>query len=324
MVLRRGDGQATVEHGCADLAGGQPATLRTVFRVASITKPILSLVAMRLATDGVLALGRPVHELVPECAQQPWYQTADPLDVMQLLSHQSGLLGAEDGKWGDPRDWPTHTLAGLGDARTGPRRRFAYSNIGFALGVLAIARAAAAPIEELVAAYVIDPLQLRHTGFLHAAGALTPCPGYTRVEGGFDPDPAKAEHSRGRGYRAVTGGMYSTADDLASLLVALWTEKLLPRDAVAEWMRPRVEAPGSAKHDAWGVGIALKRTSAESVATHGGDFQGYLARIAFQPDRKVAAVLLRNYSEPDTNIGASVVELACQLSDASPAAATAS
>ena len=35
-------------------------------------------------------------------------------------------------------------------------------------------------------------------------------------------------------------------------------------------------------------------------------------------------MLLRNYSEPDTNIGASVVELACQLSDASPAAATAS
>ena len=166
VVLRRGDGQATVEHGCADLAGGQPATLRTVFRVASITKPILSLVAMRLATDGVLALGRPVHELVPECAQQPWYQTADPLDVMQLLSHQSGLLGAEDGKWGDPPR--------LADPYArGPRRCSDRATPSIRLlqhrlrpGVLAIARAAAAPIEELVAAYVIDPLQLRHTGFL--------------------------------------------------------------------------------------------------------------------------------------------------------------
>ena len=63
----------------------------TVFRVASITKPILSLVAMRLATDGVLALGRPVHVLLRNYSEP---DTNIGASVIELACQLSGASPA--------------------------------------------------------------------------------------------------------------------------------------------------------------------------------------------------------------------------------------
>ncbi len=81
------DGAVTAEgFGLADVENDVPVTPATVFRLASISKPVTAVIAMRLAARGELDLDRPVHEFVPEFPEKRW-----PVTTRQLLAHLGGV-----------------------------------------------------------------------------------------------------------------------------------------------------------------------------------------------------------------------------------------
>jgi CubicO group peptidase (beta-lactamase class C family) len=57
--------------GVRDLATGAPMTRDTLFRIASLTKPMAAVAAMTLVEDGTLALDEPVDRWLPELAGRP-------------------------------------------------------------------------------------------------------------------------------------------------------------------------------------------------------------------------------------------------------------
>ncbi|MET0308119.1 MAG: serine hydrolase domain-containing protein [Sphingomonas sp.] len=83
--------------------GGAPVDETTLFRIASMTKPVTSLAFMMLVEEGKVALDTPVHHVLPELKGVGVYAggggdapfqirpTAVPMRMVDLLRHTSGL-----------------------------------------------------------------------------------------------------------------------------------------------------------------------------------------------------------------------------------------
>ncbi|MGK6319973.1 serine hydrolase domain-containing protein [Sphingomonas sp. DT-204] len=83
--------------------GGPPIDETSLFRIASMTKPITSIALMMLVEEGKVALDTPVHHVLPEFKGIGVYDgggagvpfvtrpTAEPMRVVDLLRHTSGL-----------------------------------------------------------------------------------------------------------------------------------------------------------------------------------------------------------------------------------------
>lgn len=88
IVYRRAAGEADVEN-------GRPMSEDTIFRLTSLSKPIVTAAAMRLVEMGLLDLDSPVTDWLPDF--QPAYNgTAPVITLRQLLSHTSGIGYAAD------------------------------------------------------------------------------------------------------------------------------------------------------------------------------------------------------------------------------------
>jgi len=157
--------------GYADHAGKRPVTPDTVFVAASLSKPIASWVAMRLAAQGRVQLDRPVADVL-----SPWPLARNQFDYRQitirhLLSHTAGTtLGGYQG-WLDFRELPTleQSLAGKTNGRGAVELdapvgvRFQYSGGGYTLMQLAIERATRRRYSDLARDLVFEPLRMKRS-----------------------------------------------------------------------------------------------------------------------------------------------------------------
>ena len=73
-------------YGLADVENAVPAETSTVFRIASVTKPLTATAAMQLAERGKLDLDAPVQKYAPSFPAK-----AQTITTRQLLGHLSGI-----------------------------------------------------------------------------------------------------------------------------------------------------------------------------------------------------------------------------------------
>src|ERR1700760_4068506 len=66
LIGRRGETAQVNPLGLRDIAGGKPMTRDTLFRIASMTKPVTSIAALMLMEEGKLKLDDPVTRWLPE------------------------------------------------------------------------------------------------------------------------------------------------------------------------------------------------------------------------------------------------------------------
>jgi CubicO group peptidase (beta-lactamase class C family) len=105
-LVVRGDRAEATAVGSASV-GGAPMTRESIFRIASITKPITAASLMMLVDDGRIALDDPVDEWLPELAKPSVVRTpasevgdvvpaARPITVFDLLTSRAGYGFASD------------------------------------------------------------------------------------------------------------------------------------------------------------------------------------------------------------------------------------
>ncbi|WP_435848598.1 serine hydrolase domain-containing protein [Streptomyces javensis] len=148
--------------------GGAELNGTELWDLASVTKPIVGLAALRLAETGALRLDDTVGAYLPEYRRVPG--KAD-ITVTQLLTHTSGLPGGTP-LWRahSDRDGLLAALRGL-PLRGAPGTVVEYSSAGFVLLGLILERATATGLDELVATQVCEPLGMRETVFAPGAAA---------------------------------------------------------------------------------------------------------------------------------------------------------
>lgn len=189
VVVR--DGQVAYQRalGFADRESRTPMQLDTVFRLASITKPIVSLAALRLAEAGKLDLDAPITRYLPEF--QPKLDERVPeIRVRQLLTHTSGLSYVHM----QPADGPyvkhgvSDGLDASGLSLEEELRRIVAAGLsfepgtrwGYSLGMdvlgAAIERVVDQPLPAAITQLVTGPLGLAHTSFSPPRGRALATP----------------------------------------------------------------------------------------------------------------------------------------------------
>lgn len=230
-------------------AGGPPMRPDTLFRIASITKPVTAAVVLSLAEDGLLGLEEPVDRLLPELADRRVLRRPDgPLTdtiraeravtTRDLLTFTWGF-GMQGAMFMAPEPWPIvsavaeRELSSFGPpqpditpepdtfmARLGelpllaqPGERWLYSAGSQVLGVLA-ARAAGAPFEDVMRERVLTPLGMDDTAF-YANDTSRLATAYERRDGELAvSDPPDGQWSRPPRFPDGAAGLVSTAQDL--------------------------------------------------------------------------------------------------------------
>lgn len=246
LVWRGGEVIQQASVGRRDMAARQPMKRDTLFRIASMTKPITSTAALMLVEEGRIALHEPIAHWAPEFAEMrvlrsptgPLHQTVPaerPITFEDLLTHRAGLtygdfqqgpiaaayqeaLGGHIDSEVAPDDWIAR-LAAL-PLIDQPGATFHYSHATDLLGLL-LARIEDAPLGDVLARRIFTPLGMKDTGFtvpqekryrraglsgFDAAGRLTALP---TVPGGH----ALAERPAEMTYVSGGQGLWSTLDD---------------------------------------------------------------------------------------------------------------
>ena len=190
LVWRRGQVVQSAAVGRRNLDLGLPVQRDTIFRIASMSKPVTTVAALMLHDEGRFDLDEPIATCAPELERMrvlrdpegPLDQTdeARPITFRDLLTHRSGLtygdfhrgpigrayaetLGTQIDNELTPDEWIARlsTLPLIDQPGTG----FHYSVSTDLLGFL-IARLEGAPLSAVLKRRVFAPLNMRDTGFI--------------------------------------------------------------------------------------------------------------------------------------------------------------
>ncbi len=329
-VIRAGDMIYHRASGHADLESGLAMRTNAVFRLASLSKTIVSAAALALVDRGRLAVTDPVIRWLPDFAPHTPDGKAPALTIQHLLTHTAGLsygfYEPEDGPYhragvSDGLDISSLSLddemrrigaAGLAEA---PGTRWRYSIATDVLGAV-IARASGQSLQNAVQRLVTGPLGMADTGFsandvarltVPYADAL-PTPvrmaddqrvpfrglGFMRISPARVLDPAQ--------FPSGGAGMVSTSDDLGRFLEALRTGGgSIMRPATASLMTTNrigsLPVPGV---PGWGFGYGCitleERVIAKTPQSNGTwAFTSALGHSYFvDPQRQITVVALTN------------------------------
>lgn len=300
LVLIEADGRTLCRresgrlHG-HDEADATPLTSQARFRVASLTKPMVSAVVMMQIERGKLRLDMPLAEVLPELADRRLAGGRAPVvqpSLLHLLTHTAGLPYAPEIR--DPAVRRQALDAGLGDiasmTRSGflgaiaglplqaePGTRFQYGYSTDLLGLI-LERVIGARLSDLMRSHLFEPLAMQASGFRadparHAAmpTAFAGDQAWHRFNGQFESvERALAQRQGEPGglggpLESAGGGLISTLDDVAAFarLIAnggrIAGRALLSEDSVAlmvqDHLGPDVDGPGGFIGGGWGFGL---------------------------------------------------------------------
>jgi CubicO group peptidase (beta-lactamase class C family) len=293
-VLVWREGRPVFEHaaGLAHRGHRVPTTTRTRFGVASVTKLVTALTALRLVDRGVLRLDQPLTEvLAPE--HQPLALTAEHT-LHHLLAHTSGLSNYHDD---DDTTWASYTscwdrvpvygvrgpadllplFAGL-PAVSPPGAVYQYSDANFILAGLAVEAATGRSFADVATAEVLLPAGLADSGFDERD--LEP----ERLATGYLVTAEPPETWRANTYsvpagRMPDGGLITTPHDLARLLDALLDGRLLEPRTTTAMTTP--QGPPSDRLEQYGYGCQLVVEDGEvAIIGHSGADPGVSALVS--------------------------------------------
>ena len=296
--------------GLVDPDRGVAAARGSLFRIASVTKPVVAVAALALVDAGLLALDAPVERWLPELADRrvlldpagpfdgPTEPARRPITVEDVLTFRMGL-GMD---FGAP-SWPPPVITAMADlglaggppdpqgnppphewiARLGtlplqhhPGERWLYNTAGDVLGVL-VARAAGEPLDEVLRARVLAPLGMDDTRWWVEGADLDRFGPAFAGDGRLD--ERDGAWARPTAFPSGSGGLVSTVDDLLALaraLLAGGAGVLRPETVqamAADHLTPeqrRLAAIDEAGVRGWGLGGAVH--VADDGARHAGAF----------------------------------------------------
>jgi CubicO group peptidase (beta-lactamase class C family) len=306
-----------------------PMSADTLFRIASVTKPIGGVLALSLVQDGALALDEPIARWLPEAANPkvlvapdaPLDRTTEvqrPITVRHLLTLTAGwgavlestpLQAAmfERKVFPGPLTPPMsgdEFVARVADLPLAfqPGDGWLYDTGMDILGVL-LARATGKPLSELVAERITGPLRMASTGFwtpdVHRlATAYRPGPDGLEVL-----DPPDGAFIRPPTFEELSSGLVSTAADVLRFFCAMAdgggpvltaeSVALMTTDALTDAQR-RQALPIVGPGGSWGLGTGVDVEAAETWMAPGrwgwDGGAGTTARV--DPTRGTVGVLL--------------------------------
>lgn len=327
--------------GYADREARKPMTMETVFRLASMTKPIVSVATLALAEAGLFDLDDEVRTFLPEFTPDGPFGEEAIITIRHLLTHTSGLsygfLQEGEGIYrqaaiSDGIDRPGITLEqNLGrlaamELRFSPGSAWHYSLATDVLGAV-LSAATGQTLPEIVTDRVTRPLGMVDSGFIATqperlatpyADALAPGLPPRRMTDPFVLDQVDAgpvHFSPGRAtdpsaYPSGGAGMVGTADDYIRFLEAirLGGAPVVSAASAADFVAdavPQLDIDLSGPGWGFGLGVGhLRNSTAAATRMNAGSWAWggvYGTSFWVDPAAGLSAVALTNTALEGTN-----------------------
>jgi len=307
-VVRGGKIELAAGYGSANLELSVPASEKTVYEIASLTKPFTATAVMMLVEAGKIALDDRLPKYFPG-APSNW---AD-ITVEQLLRHTSGfgdffsipeLRSKSDFAW--EREFEPGDLLPIlfkVPIQSAPGDRWSYSNMGYYLLGLIIEKVTGETYATFMKHQVFGPLDMTETRRMERRDIIPGrASGYTWEKQNKTIGNAK--------YTSVTwayseGGLVSSALDMAKSTAGLLGDKLLKKTTRERmWQPSRLNGGSFAPYGlGWNIGSDPRRRQ----IYHSGNKPGFASIIRHYMDESLTVVVLTNVDngiDADADVGA--------------------
>ena len=284
----QGDVEWVKGYGYADLENRVPATARSSYRLASVTKPMTAVAILQLAEQGKVDLDAPVQTYVPYFPVKPF-----PVTVRQLLGHMGGIDAYRDSKVEQHFKEHKDTRQSIAvfeqfDLIAEPGTRFRYTSYGYNLLGAVIEGASGESYGGYMRRHVWGPLGMDATVL-------------------DDPDAVIAH--RVRGYRLAgkewknsefvdissrfsAGGTRASVPDMLAFGRGVHAGKILSAASVAAMVQPMATRAGRLTN--YGMGWEIFPTGGRYAIAHSGQQPETVTYLYSFPSRKLTIAVAAN------------------------------
>jgi CubicO group peptidase (beta-lactamase class C family) len=277
-----------------------PLTTRSLFHMASITKPFVATAIMQLVERGAVNLDAPLVKYLP------YFRLADDryarITVRHVLTHTSGIPDVEDYEWDKPQ-YDDGALERYVRSLTNqkllfaPGERVQYSNMAFEVLGDVVAKASGESFDDYVQRHILNQLRMSDSTLLvKQANAKLMTWGHELDEQGA-PFPSRVfPYNR---IHSPSSNLHSNVLDMARWAMAninggeLDGHRILQPSTHAMMWRP---AGPAADGQASGVGLSWwlgVYRGARTIGHEGGD-TGYRTNLVLLPDKQIAVAWMMN------------------------------
>ncbi len=291
-------------YGVQSLEQRVPIDSATIFEAGSVSKQVTAAAVLLLAREGKLSLDDPARKWIPEL-----WSGLPRFTVGDLLYHVAGVRDYGDlleiGGW--PRGTRVYDtedelrlLARQRALNFTPRNEYLYSNSGYVLASVIVARAAGQSFAAYAQRAIFTPLGMHNTSWRDDYTRVVPrrAQGYTPDDSGHWKLDMPIENSVGH------AGLLTTAEDLLRWQARFAITGDAARELIGGPMFVRdMEAPitlRTGRVSPYALGLELDSLNGERVVSHAGWTTGYKAYVGRIPARGVAVALLCNAGSLNT------------------------
>jgi CubicO group peptidase (beta-lactamase class C family) len=336
VVARRGKIAWLSTLGKRDVAAGDAMKFDSIFRIYSMTKPIVSVALMQMVEEGKLQVSDPVSKFLPEIGKmkvgvektgadgRPVLHLGDPerpMTVQDLLRHTSGLTYGSRGKTlvnqsyveakiGDRSMSNEEFVAKLStlSLKFSPGTRWEYGVSTDVLGRL-VEVIDGKKLGEALGARVFQPLGMVDSGFQVPADKLSRAAQPGPRPGGQPMTPRFAVND-GAKYESGGGGLTSTMEDylrFTAMLAnggALSGKRLLGKQTMAFMTADHTgNRPGRPPGLGFGLGFEVRTTTGEAALPGSVGEYGWAGNAGtlfwIDPKEQLIAIYMVQVSDPD-------------------------
>lgn len=293
-IIQDGAVAYTAGYGLSDREAGTPVTADTMYRWASISKPLTAVAAMQLVDANKLDLDADVRTLVPE-----FPDPGSPVTTRQLLGHLGGIVHYRNGPvvptqraYAEPHPHADVVKAldtfKASPLVSDPGEAFNYSTHGYILASAVVQRAGEQPFAWQVKSRIADPLGMQSlqpdyqwVDIPHRAK------GYRKLDGMI-----VASDDSDVSWKLGGGGWISTIGDLSRFAAGMMGNALLPADARVTMWTPQRTADGTAT--GYGLGFGVSGTGANLKVSHTGAQAKTRTMMSVWPAMRSGVVIMTN------------------------------
>jgi len=284
-------------YGMADLENSVPVKAATVYRIASVAKPITAVAVMQLVERGKLDLDAPIQKYVPTFPTKPW-----PITTRQLLGHLSGIRNYKQNEFPNQYD-STRLYTSLTESLNifkddpldfEPGTKYSYTTFGYILLGAVIEGASGMSYVDYMRENVFKPAKMIHTQADNVYDIIpNRARGYhPKVYGKFDGNLRNADLAD-TSYKIPAGGLVSTVEDLANFAIAVQNGVLIKKETFEQMSTPQRTRDGKAT--AYGLGWYIDGVGdRKGLVWHGGVQAGVTSMLFILPKERLALVILTN------------------------------
>jgi serine beta-lactamase-like protein LACTB len=301
--------------GKADLENSAPATPETLFRLASVSKPLTATAILQLVERGKLDLDAEVQTYCPAFPKKEW-----PITSRQLLGHLGGIRHYNpDGKGDVPDDSAKHfatmkeslTLFENDPLVSPPGSAFHYSTYGYTLLGCVLEGAAHEKYLDYMRANIFGPAGMTVT---QADDSSAIIPHRSRWYHQEKSGPVQNAGVLDSSYKIPGGGFISSAEDMAHYEEAMLADKLVKRSTRDLLWTAQKTSDG--KFTEYGMGWGVSQKFGLNFYGHTGGQQGTSTSIVLAPERSAGIVVLANMDGVDAHgLSLQILQIALDLKE---------